>query len=145
MKSKIITTPIEGYISDNTNIEPSLTKKGKIQGVLNPVFQISGPFNNGQTKVIEGNISLEASLKGNLQQKTKEIVGKLKALSPQLSGNVRIPFVERNEIYSGAYEVIPSFSEQTLLTGGKILNNNIKVLQIMTYETSNDFGTTFII
>lgn len=50
------------------------------------------------------------------------------------------------EHYSGSMVVVPSSSEQTLLTSHKVVDDNIRVTQIPTFEVSNLFdGTTFYI
>lgn len=65
---------------------------------------------------------------------------------PTMTGIIQIPsFPEQYETYSGPTNIIPSFFEQNLDTSEKVLKTNIKVFQIQTYETSNEFGTTFII
>lgn len=50
------------------------------------------------------------------------------------------------EPYEGDYIVIPQADSQTVLqTAGKYLHDNVTVTRIPTYETHNEFGTTFYI
>lgn len=42
------------------------------------------------------------------------------------------------EIYTGAYEVTPKTYSQTLATQNKKMYNDVRVLEIPYYETSND-------
>ena len=49
------------------------------------------------------------------------------------------------EIYEGNYEVTPKVTPQTLLTGQRVMKDNLNVLSIPYYETSNLKGKTIII
>lgn len=50
------------------------------------------------------------------------------------------------EFYDGVTDVIPSaYDDQVLPTQHKVVNDNITVFKIPTYETSNVSGVTFII
>lgn len=49
------------------------------------------------------------------------------------------------EHYNGEYEVIPNTKDQEMETRGKIMDENVIVKKIPTYEVSNDSGTTFIV
>ena len=73
-------------------------------------------------------------LRGRLQPEYLTLKGKLVAAGPGSA-----------DIYTGTYEVIPSIEVQTLATSQKLLLQDISVLEIPTYETSNLYGTTFII
>ena len=48
------------------------------------------------------------------------------------------------EIYEGNYEVTPKVTSQTLLTGQRVMKDNLNVLSIPYYETSNLKGKTII-
>ena len=49
-------------------------------------------------------------------------------------------------VYKGNYEITPkAFRSQILKTADKLLEKNIKVLEIPYYETSNTKGTTVFI
>ena len=49
------------------------------------------------------------------------------------------------EIYEGNYEITPKVTPQTLLTGQRVMKDNLNVLSIPYYETSNLKGKTIII
>ena len=49
------------------------------------------------------------------------------------------------EIYEGNYELTPKVTSQTLLTGQRVMKDNLNVLSIPYYETSNLKGKTIII
>lgn len=76
----------------------------------------------------------EHILRGRLQPEYLTIKGKLVAAG-----------AGQADVYTGTYEVIPSVEVQTLETGQKFLLEDISVLEIPSYETSNLYGTTFII
>ena len=50
-----------------------------------------------------------------------------------------------DETYEGNYEVTPKVTSQTLLTGQRVMKDNLNVLSIPYYETSNLKGKTIII
>lgn len=47
-------------------------------------------------------------------------------------------------IYSGEYEVVPTFDEQQLETANKLLKNDIKVKAIPRYDVANEAGGTTV-
>lgn len=49
------------------------------------------------------------------------------------------------EIYEGNYEITPKVTPQTLITGQRVMKDNLNVLSIPYYETSNLKGKTIII
>ena len=64
-----------------------------------------------------------------------------------LSATLTIPNAAGVNVYDGAYEVVPkAYEEQTLLTEGKIMANDVTVFKVPYYETSNIFDglTVFI-
>ena len=44
--------------------------------------------------------------------------------------------------YDGPYELTPKASSQTMETSGKLMSQDVVILEIPLYETSNDYGTT---
>lgn len=63
----------------------------------------------------------------------------------QLDFEVDIKFIENPPNYDGPYEVIPKMYDQTLGTKRKTLAEDIHVLEIPSYVTSNEHGYSFII
>ena len=49
------------------------------------------------------------------------------------------------ETYEGNYEITPKVTSKTLLTGQRVMKDNLNVLSIPYYETSNLKGKTIII
>lgn len=83
--------------------------------------------------VIKGTIQPKSSLKGTLQPK------------PCLKGTIIPSKSSEYPVYTGPTEITSSFEAQTLSVAHKVMVSDITVEAIPTYETSNEFGTTFII
>ena len=63
-----------------------------------------------------------------------------------LQGSLSIKTIESDyPSYSGDTVVVPSTSDQVLATANKVVHVDILVKEIPTFETSNEFGTSFII
>lgn len=148
MKKVVITaTKKDVYISDiadTKELTNTLVQSIEMEGSLNPSFEITGQIKE-LDGFIQGELFQKSEISGVLNNRQELLTGTLEKSSNSVTGEVRIPFGEY-EIYSGSTEVTPSFFEQTLQTEGKVVNKDIKVFQIQTYETSNEFGgLTFII
>ena len=60
--------------------------------------------------------------------------------------NIPEIITEEHDVYDGATVVTPSaHTDQILLTANKIVEENITVEIIPTFETSNEYGISFII
>lgn len=62
-----------------------------------------------------------------------------------ISAEFSLPTQVEAEHYAGSYEYTPTFHEQVLPTANKLLDSDLHFHSIQTYETSNEYGTTFII
>lgn len=73
--------------------------------------------------------------------------GTLSHVSEGLSGTLTIPArLDSYPEYDGAVEITPDAHEDIVLnTADTTLKSDITVFKIPTYETSNEFGMTFII
>lgn len=49
------------------------------------------------------------------------------------------------EEYDGSYFIVPRITRQVLETEGRKMREDMTIKEIPTYETSNAYGTTFII
>ncbi len=67
------------------------------------------------------------------------------ASAGSLTAKFSIPTQVEAEKFYGSYEYTPSWGTQILPTANKLLDANIQIDPIQTYETSNLYGTTFII
>ena len=56
-----------------------------------------------------------------------------------------IQTVQNDDMYEGAYEVTPASAAQTLEMTGKTMREDVTVLAIPYFETSNESGTTVYI
>lgn len=123
---------IEGFLSPlNKKIEGSLSFLKEIKGEIKTI------------NYIQGELLLKSKIQGFIKGKEK-MIGILKP-SLNFQSNIKIPFSQKYDNYTGEKKVVPSFSKQILNTRNKLVNSDIEVFEIQTYETSNDFGTTFII
>ena len=62
-----------------------------------------------------------------------------------ITAKFSIPTQVEAEKFYGSYEYTPSWGTQVLSTANKLLDADIQIDPIQTYETSNPYGTTFII
>ena len=62
-----------------------------------------------------------------------------------LKGILSIKNIEGAPSYTGETVIIPTISDQTLATKNMIVRDDILVKEIPTFETSNEFGVSFII
>ena len=73
------------------------------------------------------------------------VTGKISS-SPTLSATMTVPSTAGVMAYDGAYEVVPkAYEEQTLLTEGKIMTDDVTVFRVPYFETSNLSGETVYI
>ena len=88
-------------------------------------------MNNGlQSGTITGVISAQKSLRGNIEA------------HGALSGTVALPKVVDygGEVYEGEYIITPETDSQTLPTARKRMQDDLTVLAIPYYETTNETG-----
>lgn len=90
-----------------------------------------------------GTLASEGKIGGTLSEGGK-LSGTLKAEN-KLSGSLVMASRPIDDIYQGESTVIPSADPQILSTKNKTLYQDIVVAEIPTYETSNEYGTSFII
>lgn len=86
----------------------------------------------------------ELVVEGTIRKESAELSGNL-TCELTTSGKVSIPDVIGEDPFDGPYEVEPIFEDQVLETRSKTMVQDLRVLSIHTYETSNPYGTTFII
>ena len=90
---------------------------------------------------IKGTITEKATLNGTLNAPAN-LRGSLNDIQ-SLVGTIKQ--AEQYDTYSGETVVIPKTIDQILSTGNKVSHNDILVEKIPTFETSNEYGVTFII
>ena len=104
--------------------------KGSLSGINHINGKITGTDNNVLYSSVKNSASIQAQIASN----------------PQISCSFTMPeTVIKGDNYVGDYSYTPSFNEQIAPTEGKYLRKDIVISEIKTYETSNEYGTTFII
>lgn len=96
--------------------------------------------------VINGTTSDVQSITGKLSD-IESLRGKLSNVTNGLRGTLTVPeHLSDYPEYKGEVEITPDAHEDIVLdTADTTLKSDITVFKIPTYETSNEFGTTFII
>ena len=102
----------------------------KLKGSLSEVSIISGTIDG--IEIISGNIQGCIKINGNLSE------------MDTITGDLTIAQNEMDE-YEGDVQITPKINETTLETRGKYLSQDVVVLPIPYYETSNESGYTVII
>lgn len=122
----------------NNHIDKILEIDCKIEPILELIGEVSNNIN------ISSDISSTTQINGEINTIT-ELIGSF-FLTPILQvNNIQIPKTINNQIYDGAYVVIPSINGQTLNTDKKVMTRDIIVEEIPTFWTQNSTGMTFII
>lgn len=86
-------------------------------------------------------------------ERVKGVLSSTGSLSGKLSGTnsltatlaIKVLETDAHQKYSGETTVIPATSEIVLNTANTIVADDILVKEIPTFETSNEFGVSFII
>lgn len=73
-----------------------------------------------------------------------KVTGNLQS-NESINASFSLPTQVEAENFYGSYEYTPSWAKQTIPTANKLLDADIEIDKIQTYETSNQYGTTFII
>jgi hypothetical protein len=117
-----------------------------------------------ETVRISGKLSPHANIKGSIKDKSNltasimehvQISGSLSPRS-QISGSVKdrrnlkatinVPVFEHHDSYEGDYVVVPKADSGTVLeTQGKLMTDDVEVIKIPYFETSNLSGKTVYI
>jgi len=121
MNSLINEVTLTGVINGYSELVGSIQSAHFLYGIINPSPQITGQISGGRV----GNLT------GTLQS------------NETISGTITFAGVE--EPYQGSYEITPKTHSQTLPTENKIMKENVFILEIPYYETSNLSGKTVYI
>ena len=122
----------------------------KLTGQLKEIGLIEGSLSSIDKMNLTGELSiLTNTLTGILAfKKSGLLVGTLASIEDKiLSGNIVKPEVSSTvPDYQGEYVIIPKpFNNKVLKTSGFKMNNNVTVLKIPYYQTSNETGYTVYI
>lgn len=88
--------------------------------------------------------TMHGVLTGELSVLHQTLVGTLSAHNVDLTGTLDILPSAQPEAYEGEHVVVPKMYEQTLETKNKFVREDITVLQIPYFETSNEAGGTTV-
>lgn len=121
-----------------------IMQQGALQGQVSTIGEVSGKvFSKGHLK---GTIGARVILKGKIN-----CIPVLKATiksERQLQGTLTIPMdVETLDrpFYEGDYTVVPKVTQQVLSTENKVMKDDVMILEIPYYATSNLTGDTVYI
>jgi len=91
---------------------------------------------------LKGSISAPVVLKGSINN-LPSLIGQISS-KEKLQGTITVPS-EHYEHYQGKYIVTPKITSQTLHTANLVMDDDMTVLEIPYYETSNLSGKTVYI
>lgn len=124
-------------------ISGALATRGRLVGSLTPAQGLSGALSSPSS--LDGALAVSATLKGALAISGR-IAGALTRLCPQIDGVLTVPAVVGVENYTGDYVVTPLAHDETVLeTNGKRMLDDVTVLKVPYYVTSNTYGKTVYI
>lgn len=118
----------------------AINETGVLQGQLSTERNLQGQINTVQT--LQGTVVAPVVLKGAINS-CSFLKGKINPKNI-LQGNIIVP-IEHYEEYKGEYSVTPKVSSQTLHTQNLVMKNNLTILEIPYFETSNETGNTVYI
>lgn len=113
---------------------------GALQGHLSTNKELTGQINPVQT--LRGTISAPSTLKG-MMNVCPFLIGKINS-KENLKGTITVPS-EHYEHYQGKYIVTPKTTSQTLHTANLVMDDDVTILEIPYFETSNLSGKTVYI
>ncbi len=123
-------------------MEGKMTSPASLPGALLPSANLTGEMSVPPD--IKGKMTSPASLSGTLSTPAN-LTGKLSAPA-KLEGKITIPTAIEKETYGGDYEVTPLANSSVVLeTSGKLMTDDVTVLQVPYYQTSNEYGDTVYI
>lgn len=113
---------------------------GALRGHLSTNKELTGQINPVQT--LRGTISAPSILKGTMNI-CPSLIGKINP-KENLKGTITVPS-EHYEHYQGKYIVTPKTTSQTLHTANLVMDDDVTILEIPYFETSNLSGKTVYI
>lgn len=119
-----------------------------LTGKLTQISVIEGKLTSTNSTTLKGTLSpINSQLIGDLVSlQSTQLVGTLHNNYHQVSGILSVSSEKPVENYEGEYIVTPEpFNPQTLETAGLKMQDDVVVLKIPYYETSNETGYTVYI
>ena len=121
MNSLINGVTLIGTINNSSELVGTIQSTHFLCGTINSTPTITGTISGGRVGNLQGVIQSNGTI----------------------TGRIAIGGVE--ETYNGSYEVTPKVYPQSLHTKNKVMKENISILEIPYYETSNLSGKTVYI
>ena len=124
-----------------------ITAVGELKGTITAPARLTGKIEQLNTLVGTIDISPNQVASGQLKaviSNTVELVGKISGAAA-IKGSLAIPTAAETPVYNGSYEITPRVDEQVLETRSKTMRDDLTVLAIPYYETSNPTGKTVYI
>ena len=119
-------------------LKGTITAPAQLRGTIEQLNVLTGIINTSSNEVYSGKLKAVIS-------DTVSLVGKI-TNTEVLKGNLTIPqSTGEVVIYDGDYEVTPRVESQTLNTRSKAMRDDLTILAIPYYETSNPTGKTVYI
>lgn len=121
MGSLVNEVTLTGVIKNSFELVGTIQSTHFLCGVINPTSQLTGAITNGRIGNLSGTLQSNGTISGKIA----------------ISGN--------EETYNGNYIVTPHTYSQSLPTKNKLMKDDVSVLAIPYYETSNLSGKTVYI
>ena len=121
MGSLINGVTLTGIIKNSSELVGTIQSTHFLCGTINAIPTITGTISNGRIGNLTGTIQFNGCLTGNIS-----IVG-------------------AEDVYNESYIVTPKTYPQSLSTKNKLMKNDVSILEIPYYETSNLSGKTVYI
>ena len=121
MNSLINEVTLTGTITNTSELVGSIQSAHFLYGTINSIPNLSGSISNGRVGNLIGKLQLQDTITGVIAASGGE---------PE---------------YIGSYTVTPKVHAQFLNTKDKIMRDNVSILEIPYYETSNLTGKTVYI
>ena len=120
---------MESRINTQISIQGQMNSKGLLKGTITSVSQLKGFLNSSQ------------SLQGRINT-ARELTGEINSIVP-LEGKISSSIAPAP--YTDDYSITPHIYPQILQTKDKLMLENVEVLAIPYYQTSNPTGDTVYI
>ena len=118
-------------------LKGTITAPARLTGTIEQLNTLTGIINISPNSVYSGQLKAAIS-------NTASLVGKI-TNADFLKGALSIPLASEVPTYEGEYEITPKVNAQTIETRSKTMKDDLTVLAIPYYETSNPTGKTVYI
>lgn len=117
---------LSGRLLEPGILRASIKNSGRLTGSISQAERLSGRIRSSSVDGLSGTLQAPLSMTA--------------VLTPQTSLHGQIIADRSHPVYDGAYEVTPEKDTQMLATTGKVMMDDVTVLAIPYYETTNESG-----